>query len=433
MRFSTLLLAAACAAPLATAQTVEFPDQVYVANQGNFGANTSSITTFSAFSRDAPDELFGGALGSTVQSTILIGDRLYVMSDEAARIDVIDIGSNTRVAQIASDDVNSVRYMAEAGPGKAYVTQLYLPDGSFSGGSVAVVDLETNTFTEVINDASFSNPEGIAVVGGFAFVANAGFGAGTTLTAIDTSTDAVDFTVEIGCSARAVLPDLVDLQVYAFCSEEIVVVSAGVAAGGVPAIAARIAVPESVQPLGTGGLGQDAALGGPTSECSAGFYSMIAAGTGGVLLVDPSTETVRPLAIDGAASISAVGIAAGFDFDICIANIILGRPSAGNPFGANGAVTIHAPSGGGRSRATTPVSTRRACLSRRGSRPTPSPAPRASRLPLRASSPTRPSARRRRRSRSPKPRASGFACSTCSGARCCARTARSAPASTPPT
>ena len=349
MRFSTLLLAAACAAPLAVAQTVELPDQIYVANQGGFGANTSSLTLSSAtpFSTDA-DQLFIGQFGSTIQSTTLIGDRLYVMSDEAGRIDVIDVSSNTRVAQIASPDVNSVRYLAQVGPGRAYVTQLYLPDGSFSGGSVAVVDLETNTFTGVINDDSFSNPEGIAVIDGLAFVANGGFGAGTTLTVIDTSTDAVLRVDEIGCAARAVLPDEQDGEVYAFCEDEVVAVTAAMTLDGEPGIR-RLSVPEGIRPLGTGGLGQDAAAFVPDAsffgDPSFGIADLAAVGTGGVMLLDSRTDEATALEIEGESPITALGYALYFSQGgpdiISFPVLFVGRPDADNPFSATGTVTAY--------------------------------------------------------------------------------------------
>ena len=339
MRFSTLLLAAACAAPFATAQTVEQPVALYVANQGGFGANTSSLTL-------APGQmLFEGEFGSTIQSITLIGDRLYVMSDEAGRIDVIDVASNSRVAQISSPDMNSARYMAEAGLDKAYVTQLYLPDGSFSGGSVAVIDLATNTVTDMIYDESFSNPEGIAVVDGLAFVANSGFGSGTTLTVISTLTDTVLRVDEIGCAARAVLPDAEDAEVYAFCDDEIVAVTAAVTPDGDPGIRS-IPVPESVRPLGTGGLGQDAAAltpdRGPTGAPGGYFPSdMAAVGTGGVLLINSQTDEVQAFPIEDERPIGSIGYGSviSVDGDAIETRLLhLGFADADNPFSADGSV-----------------------------------------------------------------------------------------------
>ena len=331
MRFSTLLLAAACAAPLATAQN----GQTYVANQGGFGANTSSLTSLSLLGQES-DQLFEGQFGSSIQSIERIGDRLYVMSDEAGRIDVIDTDTNQRVAQITSPDVTTVRYMAEVSPGKAYVTQLYLPDGSFSGGSVAVVDLATNQFNQVINDESFSNPEGIAVVGQKAFVANSGFGSATTLTVLDTEADAVTGTVELGCSARAVLSDEADGEVYAFCQDEVVVVTAATGT-----VAARIAAPDEVRPLGTGGLGEDAAQRSP-SFVEDSFLVMAAVGTGGVLTLDPSTNEVSVVPIAGERSISSIGVGTYYGGDFVLDILVLGRPDVENPFSAAGIVTTHA-------------------------------------------------------------------------------------------
>ena len=354
MRFSTFLFGASLILAASPVSSQMGEEATYVANQGGFGANTSSLTALYSVGEEAT-QLFAGQFGSTVQSVTRIGSRLYVMSDEAARIDVIDTATNGRVAQISSPDVNSVRYMAEVGPNKAYVTQLYLPDGTFSGGSVAVVNLQTNQFTGVINDASFSNPEGIAVVDGFAFVANSGFGSGTTLTVIETTTDTVVRVDEIGCSARAVLPDEAEGEVYAFCENEVVVVSVAVplaADGPMDPVVARIPVPESIRPLGTSGLGQDAAQANVRNE---GLQpEMVAAGTGGVLALNPDSDEVRVIPITGERAISAIGLSTIYGGDFIDRVIVLGRPDTDSPFGSSGVVTTHSLFGG-ELRATVPA------------------------------------------------------------------------------
>ena len=301
------------------------PSTVFVANQGGFGANTSSITSFGLGSTEA-SQLFTGALGSTVQSASVVGDRLYVMSDEAGRIDVVDVDARDRVAQITDDDLTTARYFAAASATKAYVTQLYLPDGSFSGGRVAVLDLQANAVTGVIEDERFANPEGVAVVGSRAFVSNPAFGSGTTLSVIDTATDAVTGTIEIGCAARAVLPDAADGELYAFCGEEVVVVAAST-----EDVARRFPVPAALRPLGTSGLGQDAAL-----AVEGATFDMVAVGTGGVLLLDAETDAMSAVAVAGERSISAVGLS-GEDGGV----LVLGRPDVGNPFSVPGVVTTH--------------------------------------------------------------------------------------------
>lgn len=104
--------------------------------------------------------------------------------------------------------------MAEVAPGTAYVTNLFKEN--FAGGIVSVVDLESGTVTGTIDVGD--NPEGVAVVGDRAFVANHGFGGGTTVSILDTVTDTVISTVDVDCDGPRFLLADQDDEVFVFCT-----------------------------------------------------------------------------------------------------------------------------------------------------------------------------------------------------------------------
>lgn len=188
------------------------PGAVLVANQGNFSDANGSITVYDPASDSARHRVMGN-LGSIVQSIHLTGGTGYIMANSANRIDVFDPSGLQRTAQI--DSVRSPRYMARVGPSTAYVTNLF-SGGGFSGGSVTVLDLDAQTASRTVEVGS--NPEGIAVVGDRAFVANNGFGAGSTVSVLDTETHRVVDSVEVDCDGPRIAHADGDGEVWIFCS-----------------------------------------------------------------------------------------------------------------------------------------------------------------------------------------------------------------------
>ncbi|WP_456429185.1 DUF5074 domain-containing protein [Rhodocaloribacter sp.] len=179
---------------------------VFVGNQGNFSEANGSVTAYDpatgAVVVDAvPD------LNTLVQSIILHEGSGYVMANTSDRVDVFDVETLARTAQIL--DVPSPRYMAVVGENKAYVTNLF-------SGTVTILDLANNTVAGSIPVGD--NPEGIAVRGDRAYVANSGFGAGTTVTVIDTSTDEVVETREVGCDGPRFLAVDAEDELWVFCT-----------------------------------------------------------------------------------------------------------------------------------------------------------------------------------------------------------------------
>ena len=178
---------------------------VYVANQGNFSTNDGSVTWYD-LSTGLAENVFVD-FGSLAHSLTLDGNYGYVASNTSNAIDVLRLSSNARIGQIPA--VASPRYITVISPGKAYVSELY-------SAQVRVLNLQS---LEIMSSVpTGSNPEDIAVVGDRAFVANSGFGADSTLTVINTRSDAVIGTLELGCDGPRHLEVDQEGELWAFCN-----------------------------------------------------------------------------------------------------------------------------------------------------------------------------------------------------------------------
>lgn len=298
------------------------PGTVIVANQGNFSTGTGSLSTYDPETDTATPAAVTG-LGTIIQSVLLHNGRLYVASNTGARLDVFDAATLARQPSIsgtATAPMPSPRYMAVTG-GKLYVSNLYANAQTFSGGTVTVVDLATNTATKTVTVGD--NPEGVAVSGGKVVVANHGFGAGTTLSVLDPATDAVTQTVDVGCSGpRSLAVEGSDLWVvctgrtlydasYNVVGEvkgEVVVLDARTLA-----VRTRLAAPTR---LGATGPGRDAALGNGKLYVVAGTtlrrYDLATNRADGTVALPGDADPIGAVGVD-AAGVIYLGRVPGFD------------------------------------------------------------------------------------------------------------------------
>ena len=211
-----LLLAMPALLLLAGCDTTEAdgpsPQGVIVANQGNFGDANGSISVFDPVS-GALDAGAVTSIGTIIQSVLLHEQSLFVMSNTGGRIDVFDAESFERTAQIP--EVVSPRYMVADGH-TGYVSSLYGAEGTFSGGLVTVVDLDGHT--KVAEIPVGDNPEGLALVGTRLYVANHGFGAGTSVSVIDVAAWEVIETIDVQCDGPRFVETDLHGDVFVFCT-----------------------------------------------------------------------------------------------------------------------------------------------------------------------------------------------------------------------
>ncbi|MEM1125830.1 MAG: DUF5074 domain-containing protein [Bacteroidota bacterium] len=184
---------------------------VYVANQGNFSDGNGSVTVYDPATESAAPLL--ADIGSIIQSLFLTEDRLFVMANTGARVEIVELETGARTSAV--EGLVSPRYMAQVDADKAYVTNLFKEN--FAGGIVDVVNLQTGTVTSTFDVGD--NPEGVAVVGDRAYVANHGFGAGSSVSVIDTDTDTVIETVDVDCAGpRFVMAGDIQDDVFVICT-----------------------------------------------------------------------------------------------------------------------------------------------------------------------------------------------------------------------
>ena len=165
-----------------------------IANGGNFADQNGYLMLYNAETgvrADLPD------LGAFAHSLTLSGNKAYVSLNtfSTGRVDVVDLDVRQVVQQI---DVAAPRSTALSGDETLLVTNLsaFGSDGP-EAGIVSAIQLPTGTVETAATVGLY--PEGIAVEGGRAYVANSGnLGDGRTLSVIDISSGALA-EVNLGC------------------------------------------------------------------------------------------------------------------------------------------------------------------------------------------------------------------------------------------
>ncbi len=333
-RLSLLALVVVLAACDSTTDTPT-ADVVYVGNQGNFSDNNGSITRYDpetgAVAQDAiPD------LGGLVQN--LYGDgatvRVLLNFDDSyttgrGRIVTFDAVGGQRTGEIA---VRTPRALgdgaATAGsPTTGYVSNLY-------NDSVTPVDFTTNEAGTPIPVGSA--PEGVVSAAGRTYVANSGFGYGTTLTILDTAAGTVLGTVEDVCDGPRTLLADAQQDVWVICTGATDYTTGEVTAPGQVVVldgatgTVRQRYTATGETLGSASLGVDGAV-----VSDGGRQEVYVIASGAVLRFDAASNTLDTrIEVDGA-PIGAVA------YDGTTDRLYLGRPDAQNPYGADGTVTIH--------------------------------------------------------------------------------------------
>ena len=172
---------------------------IYIANEGNFGTGNGSLSTYDKSTNTITNDVFNSvnsaSLGDVVQSMEYFDGKGYVCVNGSAKIEVID----ENATYVATIPVASPRYIKQVNANKAYAT-----DWGING--VQVIDLASNTVSSTISCGA--GPEGISVSNGFAYVCNVGgWGLDSTVTIINTTTDAVEVTITVGDKPNSTVVD----------------------------------------------------------------------------------------------------------------------------------------------------------------------------------------------------------------------------------
>ena len=186
-------------------------NSLLIGNQGEFGAGNGTITRYDPATNSAVTAFRD--LETIIQSIEVDGDLLFIAANTGGRIDILNHKSGEFVAQV--EGLISPRYMS-VGADEIYVTNLYGSTETFTGGVVSVID--RSTYRHITEIQVGDNPEGIARVGNRVFVANQGFGYGSTVSIIDATDHSLETIVDVGCDGpRYLIPDS-DSDIFVTCT-----------------------------------------------------------------------------------------------------------------------------------------------------------------------------------------------------------------------
>lgn len=212
-RFATLIFLVLLVVVPAGAQDGPTTHAIYVANQGSFGNGNGSVTMHAPPTQQTSQVL--SQISTIIQSVLVHEGRLYVMSSTAGQVDVLDLTTNERVAQVAG--LVNPRYMAFVDDDKAYVTGQYYdyqnPDDS---SLVQIVDLASSSVTGSIEVPR--QPDDIVVVGDTAYVALGTFSATPRLGVIATAGDELVRFIDLDCTAPRYMVVDGDDDIHVICS-----------------------------------------------------------------------------------------------------------------------------------------------------------------------------------------------------------------------
>lgn len=174
---------------------------VYVTNEGNFSDSNGSVTSYDpetgATLKKAFEDANGRPIAGIVQSAEISGDRMFIVLNNANKIEVVDVKTFESIATVElSKDPTDVEVIDEE---TAYVSNLF-------EGSISIIDLVNYEETEQTIQAG-SQPRSILRFGNFAYVANNGSGNDNTVSVINIADNTIEDTIEVGPGPDNIVAD----------------------------------------------------------------------------------------------------------------------------------------------------------------------------------------------------------------------------------
>lgn len=172
-------------------------DGIYINNEGGFNAGNTSITysdgTESGTIRDVYKQVNNSDLGDICQSMTKYNDLLYLVINNSAKIEVVDLFNMKKTATITG--FTSPRYILPVNAAKAYVSDLY-------SNHLSIVNLNTNTISG--NISLSGSTEDMLLYNGKVYVTNL---ITPYLYIINPTTDIIEDSILIGIGGNSLRLD----------------------------------------------------------------------------------------------------------------------------------------------------------------------------------------------------------------------------------
>lgn len=191
------------------------PKGVFVINEGTTSIS-SSVSCFGTSNSKVYNDIYylvnGLPLGSYAQSIDTSNNKYYIMVGGSNKIEVVAKSDFKSVRTITG--LNNPRYFQGINTQKAYVSQW---GATGSDGSLAIIDLTTNTVKSTIANVG-SGSEKMLMVNNKVYVVNAGgWGNDSTVVVVDPATDAIVKRIYVGYNPNSIVADKNGL-IWVLCS-----------------------------------------------------------------------------------------------------------------------------------------------------------------------------------------------------------------------
>lgn len=173
---------------------------VIITNEGNFMDNNGSVSyiplTEDTICNDLFEEVNGRSLGDVIMSFAACKNKGYIVANNSNKVEIIDLKTFQSVGVV---EVSLPRYVACTSDGKVYVSFSSYP------GKVLSVNYDDNTVLDTVTVGN--QPEHMLVDDNMLLVANGKWGYDSTVSVIDTRTDKVVQTINVGDGATDLTQD----------------------------------------------------------------------------------------------------------------------------------------------------------------------------------------------------------------------------------
>jgi len=165
---------------------------VWVTNEGVFGQTSGSLTHYSPTDGKVQQKIFKAKnnrdLGNVVQSMAFVNDKAYIVVNNSNKVEIADANTFEELGQILN--LEQPRYFLKVNDQTAYISQW---GNDLLTGSIAVVNLNTNTVSQIIRTGIGKGPERMLLHNNKVYVVNVG---GLEIDNFITTIDPITHTVE---------------------------------------------------------------------------------------------------------------------------------------------------------------------------------------------------------------------------------------------
>lgn len=179
-------------------EITEYNDEgFFILNEGPGSTDIGSISYYHRNYGVAVNNIFqeannGNIVGSGLQHMTIIENKAYIVAQNSNKVVIANPTDMTKLGEITG--FQNPKYIAQVGPGKAYVSQ-WGADGT--QGSIQIVDLNTNTITGSIQTRQ--GPQEMLRIGNNIYVAiSGGVNSDSILTKINVLSNEILKTIEVG-------------------------------------------------------------------------------------------------------------------------------------------------------------------------------------------------------------------------------------------